>query len=238
MRILISLIALLCLAPISAVAEDAIDTTIDQILEAYGGRDRLLAVKAYRLEATMQAVRRDEQADVFRIVEGIDRFTLMLRYPSQTEVRVFSQGRVWQGNDPEQLDPAQGPPADAIALQAARINIVRLLDVMRIRVRQGEASETNSVLELRLAANLWVRALIDKATHHVIGTQSMMRVGEQSMVFETLYSDFRQVDGVLFAFREEKYASGAHMGSIDVHLIEINPKPERLKLPSGKELPS
>jgi hypothetical protein len=236
MRVVLILLALL--APASAGAEDAIDATIDKVVEAYGGRARLEAVRAYRLEASMQAVRRGEQADVIRIVEGVDRFALMLRYPSQTEVRVFRQGRAWQGNDPEKLESVQGPPADAIALQAARINIVRLLDKMRVRVRQGKASEANTVLELRLAANLWVRALIDKTTHHVLATQSMMRVGGQPMLFETQYSDLREVDGVLFAFHEEKYAGGMHVGSIDVHLLEINPKPERLKLPSSKELSS
>jgi len=238
MPIAFILLSLSFLAPTNACAEDAVFATIDKVVEAYGGRSRLTDVDAYRLEATMQAVRRGEQADVIRIIEGVDRLALMLRYPSQTEVRVFRDGQAWVGSDPDKLELAQDTPGSAIVLQAARINIVRMLDELRLRVRQGNVSETSTVLELRLAANLWVRALIDKATHRVIATQSLMRVGEQPMLFETQYSDFREVDGVLFAFHEEKYAGGMHMGSIDVHQIEINPKPERLKLPSAEELVS
>jgi len=231
------LISLLFLAPPLACAEDDVFATIDKVVDAYGGRARLMGIDAYRLEASMNAVRRGEQADIIRIVEGVDRFELMLRYPSQTEVRVFKEGQTWQGSDPNNLAVVQGPPGAAIVLQSARINIVKLLDNMRLRVRQGSESPANTVLQLRLSTNLWVRALIDKATHHVIATQSLMQMGKQTMLFETQYSDFRKIDGVLFAFHEEKYAGGMHMGSIDVKQIEINPNPERLKLPSSaKEL--
>lgn len=231
MRAPTALLLLLCLTPTMAHATDDVNTTIDSVLEAYGGRERVAGIKAFRLEGTMQAVRRGEQADVIRIIEHPDRFALMLRYPSQTEVREFRNGRAWQGSDPDQLKPAEGPPGDAIALQWARVSIVRLLDEQRVRVHQGKASEVTTILELRVGPNLWVRALIDKSTHHVLATQSAMLVGEQGMLFETHYSDFRKVDGVLFAFHEEKYAGGMHMGSIDVRQIEINPPAERLRLP-------
>jgi hypothetical protein len=42
--------------------------------------------------------------------------------------------------------------------------------------------------------------------------------------FATQYEDFRTVEGVLFAFREQNYASGQHTGTTRVREVRFSPK--------------
>jgi hypothetical protein len=55
-------------------------------------------------------------------------------------------------------------------------------------------------------------------------SESRMPQGEQVMTFETLYSDYRTVGNVLFAFREENSASGQPTGTITFDKVTLNPK--------------
>lgn len=41
--------------------------------------------------------------------------------------------------------------------------------------------------------------------------------------FETVYADFRAVDGVTFAFREENFASGRQTGLTTITKVVVDP---------------
>ena len=63
---------------------------------------------------------------------------------------------------------------------------------------------------LDLPNDMTLRLVLDLETYRIVRSQGALRMGPQEVVFETAYSDFREVDGVLFAFGEENYASGMH----------------------------
>lgn len=79
-------------------------------------------------------------------------------------------------------------------------------------------------LEFALATGLTLRLHVDPATAHVEMSQGILERGTMGTAFETICEDFRSVDGVLFAFREENYASGKHTGSTAIEKVELNPK--------------
>ena len=73
-----------------------------------------------------------------------------------------------------------------------------------------------------VGAGLTVSAEVDAETgriHRTIAHIPYERV-PQGLEFVNEYSDFREVNGVLFAFRETTYAQGRH--TADITLEEVN----------------
>jgi hypothetical protein len=52
--------------------------------------------------------------------------------------------------------------------------------------------------------------------------------------FRTTFADYREVNGVLFPFHEENYASGRHTGTTSVTKIVVNPAAAQLELPEAR----
>lgn len=80
------------------------------------------------------------------------------------------------------------------------------------------------VLELQVKEGLLLKAFIDPATKRVGLVQGTMASAGMLTEFRTEYSDFRFVDGILFAFHEENFASGSHTGTTRVRSILLNPR--------------
>ena len=52
-------------------------------------------------------------------------------------------------------------------------------------------------------------------------------------VKQLLLAAIREVDGVVFAFHEETFASGVHTSSMEISTVELNPEGDRARLPGG-----
>jgi hypothetical protein len=216
--------------PVAAQSNGA-KAFIDNVIEAYGGRQHVLSVRAYRLEANMQAHIRKKNARVTRIVEGPLRLKVLIRYPSRAEVRVLDGKRAWRGPSPSKLALVRGPMQASMVLQAARANLPWILDKMRSQVRLARTKDASPVLEVFVGEGLMLRAFVDARTHRVIRSESLLAHGQMKVRFQAVYSDFRKVDGVLFPFHEENFASGMHTGTTKVRSIQLNPPGAGLELP-------
>jgi len=216
--------------PVSGAQGLPASSIIDGIFDAYGGLDRIRAVEAYRLEAALQAHIRGQAARAVRISEGRERLQIMISYPDGAEIRVIDGERGYSGASVESLVPAEGPALAAMTLQAARANVPWILDSMRPQVALIRTEGPYEVLELRLSETEVLRLLVDTRTHLIMTTESMVRAGPMNFHFRTEYSDFREVDGVIFAFHEENFATGTHTSSTTVESVEINPPAERRTL--------
>ncbi len=204
---------------------------IDSVMEAYGGRRALLAVRAYRLDGVLRAHVRKRNAEVVRIVRRPLDLDVMIRYPSGMEIRRNAAGGAWRGGSPHTLVPVQGPMRGAVVLQAARANLPWLLEEMRGRARLSRSASGFYVLEIPVEEGLLLIVFVDGATRRIVRSESVVKAGKREIRFQTQYSDFRKVKGVLFPFREETYVSNVHTGTTVVNRIRVNPPDEGLKLP-------
>jgi hypothetical protein len=202
---------------------------IDKIIAAYGERRQVLSVRSYRMEAGLRA--RGQEADVIRIAEGPSRLKVLVRYPKSSEIRVVDGERAWRGGTAHDLAPVQGPLRGAILLQAARASLPWVLEQLKSKTELIGSRSGAPVLEISLGEGLAVRAIIDPKTYRIVRSEGTLNLGGMEMRFETEYSDFRTVDGVLFAFQEENYASGTHTGTTIVKSIQLNPVGSALELP-------
>ena len=224
--------AALALATLSAPAysADALPerTLIDRVIEAYGGRAALEQVRSYRLDGRIVATFQGREGPMVRLFRRPNRLRVELRYPGEPEIRIVDGAKGWRstgGADPEVVT---GPLLDAMILQAARANVPWILLERAAEARTIEPLErdgrTLAGIEIPLGAGLAFRAYVDPETHRVAVSQGRFDHHGMATWFETAYGDFRLVQGVWFAFREENFASGARTGETTIEKVTVNPK--------------
>ena len=225
------LLAYASVTPLEAQSP-ATNALIDRVIAAYGETGRVASVRAHRWEATMQTHVGGEEGGVVRIVEGPDRLKVLIHYPSRVEIRVLDREQAWRGTSIQSLAPVQGPMRSSMVVQAARANLPWTLHEMRSKVGMARAPGGRQVLEIALGPGLALRASLEPDSHRIVQAKSVVEMGPMTILFRTEYSDFREVDGVLFPFHEENYASGIHAASTEVSRILLNPAGDALELPA------
>lgn len=222
--------AALLLAPASkaaAASPPEVRALIARVTEAYGGRKALEGVRAYRVEGSVFSTMRHSDAPTIRVFARPAQLKVLIDYASGAEARLVDGRKGWRNEAGGPLEPVTGPMYAAMVLQAARAGVPWVL-----YEHADEAAFTDSLtqgdlrcvgLQLPLGEGLLLRAWIDPATHHVVRSQGLLEHGGMRTHFETVYTDFRTVNGVTFAFREENFASGRQTGLTTITKVVVNP---------------
>ena len=193
-----------------ALAAGALDELIDRTVKTYGGEEALRRSAAVRETGKVTSLLRGGTAgDIVREFERPDRLRVVVRYGSDTEVRIFDGKTGWREGR-----TVTGPPLDAMVLQAARLALPLILldrkaNLVDRGTSAGEGTELR-ILDLPLAKGLTLTVGIDPASGRIVRSSGTggMGMGGKPLEFVTRYDDFRFVDGVLRPFREENYANG------------------------------
>ncbi len=210
---------------------------VERVLKAYGGRKALERVHAVRMEGTVFSIMRHSQTHTVRVFERPDRFKSLVAYESGAEARLTDGHDVWRNDPGGPLEPASGAMSAAVRLQAVRADVPWLLAEREadlailpdapppheLAKREDGKPTPLLAVSLPLADGLAFRAWID-ANGHVLQSQGLMDKGGMQTHFETLYTDFRDVNGVTFAFHEQNWASGMQTGITTLEKVTINPE--------------
>ncbi len=225
---------LVCLlSPTFAAAEEGQppprpDALIEKVLVAYGGRERLMAVRSIRMEGTVRALLRRMEGRTVRTFSRPNRLKVVLAYRSRPEIRIVDGDRGWRTDGSGKLKPVDGFLLSSMNLQAARANLPWLLDERRGSLRHlGAATEGGTrvnLLEVPLGEGLTLLAVVEVESGLIIRTFSILRAPGMATHFETHYADFQPVDGILFPWSEETFASGMHTGSVTFDRITVDPE--------------
>jgi len=206
-----------------ALAAGALDGLIDRTVKAYGGEEALRKSAAVRETGKVTSLLRGGVAgDIVREFERPDRLRVVIRYGSDTEVRVFDGKTGWREGR-----VVTGPPLDAMVLQSARLALpLILLDRKTDLVDRGTPAVGGKevrTLELPLGNGLTLTVGIDPASGRIVRSSGVggLGMGGKPLEFVTRYYDYRFVDGVLHPFREENYANGFVTGETTLSTVEV-----------------
>jgi len=208
---------------------------LDAVLKAHGGADKLEAVKGYKMEGSVEAKIRGSIAATTRLFARPGNLRVDLAYPDHTEIRVVKDGKGWRTSQ-NGIAETTGPMLDSMSLQAARAAIPWVLRDNRSKLKAAapvtvEGKELEG-LELALGPTTTLRAWVDPVTHYVRRSQSVIASPQMNMEFSTIYSDYRSVDGVTFAFHEDNFAGDAPTGSTVITKVTLNPT-EAIEVPGS-----
>ena len=221
------LFALAVPAPVRAGRAETVHDRVSRVLAAYGGWGKLARVKSYRVEGDFFSAMRHSTVPTTRVFARPDRFKTLIDYPDRLEARLVDGARGWRTEPGGALGEVHGPMLMAMVLQAARCDVPWILAERESLARFIDPLERDGVLlpglEIPLGDGLVFRAWTDPVTFLVRVSQGALTDGRMATHFETVYSDFRDVGGLKFAFREENFASGTQTGITLVKRVVLDP---------------
>ena len=207
-------------APANGAPALAPAALLAKIAAAHGGPKALEGLHAVHERGVLASPR--GAATVSRDYQRPGRLKVDIAYAASREVRLLDGDKGFRNGE-----PVTGPSLAAMALQAARLDLPFLLTGAAGRAEDLGLIEHRgrSVRALRLALGEGkeVVALIDPETSRIVRSETSAPAGPGRVAFSTDYSDYRSVDGVLFAFVEENFANGMATGTTTLEKIELLP---------------
>ena len=213
------LMSLAALCPCLAAAESPPYPAqiVEKVIQAYGGRAALERVQGLRHTGTIQSHRLGKTGTLTRLFALPGRLRVDLDYPGgPREQRITTVNGAWRDGR-----PATAPMHAAMKLQSARFRLPLLL-AEGPTVMRGE-SEGRLHLEMQLTGTTSLEVFVDPANWRIVRSVGQMTFNGMRMAFTADYADFRTVDGVMFAHREDLAAMGMPTGIAILERIEVNP---------------
>jgi hypothetical protein len=196
-----------------------LDALVERIAQAYGGEKALARVHVVRETGTLESPR--GTARTVRVFAPPDRLRVEIVYRGGGgELRVLAGPHGFRNGE-----MVVGPPRDAMVLQAARLDLPGLLFRSRAKlVDLGEVVREGRKLRgigVPLEGGLNVAIGVDPQSARIVHSEGALPGMGGGMRFATVYSDFRPVEGVLFAFHEDNFAGGERTGETKLDRIEL-----------------
>ena len=204
---------------LAAPAPAALNDLVARVVEAYGGAAAVEKYSAYRLTARVQALLRGVRGKAVREFVAPDKLRVEIQYPDTTEVRILNGPRAWRG-DAGMLRRVTGMPLLAMEYQILRSAVpwvfTRYRQILEDRGQRRSGGRTWRLVGLPWSMSLDLTYWVDPGTSLVLRVEGLLRARGRTSVFATQYADFRPVEGVLFPFLEQNYASGRRTGATTV----------------------
>ena len=194
---------------------------VARCVEAYGGKKAVARLARSRTEGSVTSLLHPGQPGrIARLYQRSGKLRVEIAFPgAPVEVRVLDGGRGWRFGE-----EVGGPFLASMILQAARLDLPALLAAWEQKLEDhgtwDHEGKALRVLALEVAPGVTVEAGIDPATGRILRSRGTA-AGAMPVEFVTTYSDFRKVDGVLFAFHEGNWANGSTTGETVLEKVEL-----------------
>ena len=223
----LALAASLALPSPGLAAGAPVTPLVARVLAAYGGRAALEQARVVRQEGTVTSLMHPGTGRIVRLVQRPASLRVEIAYPdAPPEVRVLHGGH----GDRDGVEVTGTPAHAAMVLQAARLSLPLALAEPGAKVAdRGELTRDGRkvhALALALPGGLELVAEIDPQSGRILRSAGAMPApGAGGRIeFATVYSQFKRVGGVLFAFHEENWAAGQHTADTAFERVVLNPK--------------
>jgi hypothetical protein len=223
-RFLPLFLTLLLLANGAKAADDA-QSFLAFMVEAYGGEAALRKVATVRQTGQLLAQRGGTvPGKIERLMQMPDRLKIVIDHPGDlAEKRVLVDSNSWRDGKETTL-----PQHASMVLQTARLRLPLLFydrkaEVKDMGIIEGEGGAKARGLSLILSEGVGLYLFADPKTGRILQSTNIIDLDGQTFEFGTVYADYRKVDGLLFAFKEEHVAMGRYTGTTTLEKVEINP---------------
>lgn len=211
--------------PLAAWSQQAFD--LDRLLQgsidAYGGEARLKALATLKLSGTIASKGQAQPGRIDRLFAAPDRLVSVIAYANGVgERRVLVRDQAWRNGK-----TASVPEHLAMSLQLARQRLPLLLAENRQSLtdlgERAQAGRRFRLLALDIAEGVSLSVLIDPTSGLILQTVGRLNLADgTSADFTTIYGDYRRIDGIAIAMREDHFSQGTATGSTVFAQAEIN----------------
>ena len=227
----LALLLLATQATLAAVSPEA-QKVIDAHIQAVGGREKLEAVHCRITKGTLSMPAQGMQLALVSYAEAPNRMAVHTEIPGLgSSVSGFDGETGWEQNPMTGFRKIEGD--ELLQLKRySQISIELSLESLYASIDRVDDEDGLTVLELKTSNGKTERWFFDPKTHRLSRTDMVMDAGPLgSIPVKVLLEDYRQVDGMMIAFRTilrnpafeaiTQYETISHPDSIDPELFAI-----------------
>jgi outer membrane lipoprotein-sorting protein len=240
-------LALLCLLPVAAAAQTAADV-VAKVFAARGGLDKIRAVKAQRVSGTIIFGNDASGPFVVELKRPL-KMHMQLAVQNLTMVRVYDGKNGWANNPfAGKMNPDVMSDEDLKNISEESDFDGPLVDYKRkgnqiALVGKDKVGDKDARRVKLTTKNGDVRYyLFDAGTFLLLKWEGQRHYEGQELPIESYFSDYRDVDGLKFAFEIDSGSSASDISQkIKIDKIELNPQiddGEFTKPPTPAEAPA
>ncbi len=188
---------------VSYASELNLDKVLDNVIKSYGGEKPLKQLNKYaqvwKIKTSMGSVGQEERKVIIP-----DALSIELTYPSRHEIRLLNKD---YGTKETQgvTKAAKGALLDAMKLQLMRIYSPLVLKNHKSDLALIDTKEYYKIEFIKGSITSYY--FVNKKTFMIDKVIGELSQGENKMSFRTLYSNYQDVNGVMIAHNEEKFAA-------------------------------
>lgn len=201
--------------------KDPKDQLFDEMIGAYGGLENLKKLDSYISVWDMEVRVRPQKGKAINFIDQAGKLRVELTYPDKTETRLVVGSKGYKGFNKGPLEEVTGPRLDSMKLQ-----MMRLYSPLTLKNKAGVVvTEGNGVKYITLKEGTITSVYHVNATTFMIEkVVGKLKMGPREMEFQTEYSDFKKVDGVLIHHRENKFAGGTNTAELFLKDVKLSVK--------------
>lgn len=185
----------------------SVDGVVSAMVKAYGGEDNLKKINSYSQLWDMDALAKQDTGNDVRYIEQPGKLRVELFYSKgSAEQRIINNDRGYNAVQGGPQNEAKGPQLSAMKIQRARMYTPLTLK-NKIKSLSLAKDDGYSILILK-EGEITTRYYVNEETNLIDKVVGSLQMGGQNMEFITEYSDYRSVDGVMIAHKENKFAMG------------------------------
>jgi hypothetical protein len=216
-----------CLAePARGLSPKALDSLVEAVLEAHGGRQALGKVRTLKVVGRLKAVLRKDRGTGTVYFQQPDKLLSDNRYRRSREVRILNGSKGWVRTS-EAFHPA--PAGVMLGMRYSLVSYQLPLELAQRREelaymgRVEQLGRRFEVLELQYSKDLRVRVYVESESKRIAQVAGYIKIGDKTVVLSRVLGDYREVDGVLYPFHQKYHSGPTLIAEKWVEAVEINP---------------
>ncbi len=219
--------------PESLLAEELTDeaqhitSTVNKIIDAYGGKEVVEGIRSLHAKGSIQAFMRHDQGTYELYFKRERKLRVETKYESSSELRILNGDRGYRSADGLPPEEVFGPRYFSMLYQYKHLDILH--DLLRGSYQisfAGKSSVNGSDVEVfRLTdkEGTIMDVFIDMHNFYIVKVTGYFSADNKKMDLSAEFSDFKKVGGSLFPFRITNYAAGMKIAQTVINKYLINP---------------
>jgi hypothetical protein len=217
--------------------EGQLQRTVNNVLEAYGGKINILKIKTVSAHGRIDDFLRKTSGGYARTMRRPGELRIDIMPERGGEVRILSHGKGLQGSG-DRLNAAKPVSLSSMRYQYGYLDLpMSLADGSAKAVHRGVEElhgRPMEILLVELASAPDLKVYIDFETHLIRRVEARFDMGGMgSSVLGTEYDNFKKIDGAVFPLTLNNFAGGTNISVLTITGLTINQA-----LPEGVFSPS
>jgi hypothetical protein len=205
-----------------------VEVLVQQIIDAYGGRDVLKNVHSLSARGMLESPMYERPAEYSLDLREDRKLRVEIRVGNSLELRILNGTRGYYRMGDAPLVAVSGPRFLSMVYQFKELTMPQQLMASSFMITDGGRTEVNDtpvrLLLLKDGEGPPMRLYVDLKSRRIVKDSGVFAMDSEETELSSEFHEFRKVDGRLLPFRVVNYGEGQRIGEVRINEYRVNPQ--------------